>query len=75
MHRHQNIRDNLISKYSSLVDDEKKFANSINLPLKQSFRVNTLKEEKEIVLDKLKEYDPKIKTTEWNEWDEYIRLR
>ncbi len=67
MNRHQIIRDKIIKKYSILVDDEKKFAKSINLPLKQSFRVNTLKEEKERVLNKLKEYDPKIKTTEWND--------
>jgi hypothetical protein len=46
MNRHQIIRDKIIKKYSILVDDEKKFAKSINLPLKQSFRVNTLKEEK-----------------------------
>ena len=67
MDRHQIIRDKIIKKYSILVDDEKKFAKSINLPLKQSFRVNTLKEEKERVLSKLKEYDPKIRTTEWND--------
>ena len=67
MNRYQNIRDNIINKYSCLVDNEKKFAESINIPLKQSFRVNTLKEKKEKVLNKVKEYDPNIITTEWND--------
>ena len=66
MDKYQNIRSNIIKKYSCLVDDEAKFAESINIPLKQSFRVNTLKEKKETVLKKLKEYDPNIRTTEWN---------
>jgi len=67
MDKYQNIRNNIIDKYSCLVDDEKKFADSINIPLKQSFRVNTLKEEKKTVINKLKEYDSNIKTTEWND--------
>ena len=67
MDRYQNIRNNIIDKYSCLVDDKTKFAESINIPLKQSFRVNTLKEEKKTVIKKLKEYDPTIKTTEWND--------
>tara|TARA_B110000240_G_C13446520_1_gene430570 strand:- start:179 stop:1099 length:921 start_codon:yes stop_codon:yes gene_type:complete len=67
MDKYQNIRNNIIDKYSCLVDDENKFADSINIPLKQSFRVNTLKEEKKTVINKLKEYDSTIKTTEWND--------
>ena len=67
MDKYQNIRNNIIDKYSCLVDDENKFADSINIHLKQSFRVNTLKEEKKTVINKLKEYDPAIKTTEWND--------
>lgn len=67
MDKYQNIRNNIIDKYSCLVDDENKFADCINIPLKQSFRVNTLKEEKKTVIKKLKEYDPAIKTTEWND--------
>jgi hypothetical protein len=46
MDKYQNIRNNIIDKYSCLVDNENKFADSINIHLKQSFRVNTLKEEK-----------------------------
>tara|TARA_B110000438_G_scaffold161055_1_gene154302 strand:+ start:1312 stop:2232 length:921 start_codon:yes stop_codon:yes gene_type:complete len=67
MDKYQNIRNNIIDKYSCLVDNENKFADSINIPLKQSFRVNTLKEEKKTVIKKLKEYDPTIKTTVWND--------
>jgi NOL1/NOP2/sun family putative RNA methylase len=67
MDKYQNIRNNIIDRYSCLVDDEKKFADSINIPLKQSFRVNTLKEKKKTVINKLKEYDSNIKTTKWND--------
>ena len=67
MDRYQKIRNEIIKKYNCLVDDKKKFAESINIPLKQSFRINTLKEKKETVIAKLKEYDSKITNVRWND--------
>jgi len=67
MDRYQKIRNEIIKKYNCLVDNKKKFAESINTPLKQSFRINTLKEKKETVIAKLKEYDSKITNVRWND--------
>ena len=66
MDNFQTVRENIIKRYSKIVDNSDEFAKSINEPLKQSFRVNTLKAEKEEVLDKLKTYDSKIEKVKWN---------
>ena len=66
MDNFQTVSENIIKRYSKIVDDSDEFAKSINEPLKQSFRVNTLKAEKEEVLDKLKTYDSKIEKVKWN---------
>jgi len=46
----QTVKENIIERYKNIVDKPKKFAKFINKPLKQSFRINTLKGEKEEVL-------------------------
>ena len=66
MDNFQTVSENIIKRYSKIVDNSDEFAKSINEPLKQSFRVNTLKAEKEEVLDKLKTYDSKIEKVKWN---------
>ena len=63
----QTVKQNIIERYSNIVDNPPKFAKFINEPLKQSFRVNTLKGEKEEVLEKLKTYDSKIEKVKWND--------
>jgi len=63
----QHVKKNIIERYSSIVDNSEKFAKFINAPLKQSFRINTLKGAKEEVLDKLKNYDSEIETVKWND--------
>lgn len=63
----QTVKQNIIERYSNIVDNSSKFAKFVNEPLKQSFRVNTLKGEKEEVLEKLKTYDSKIEKVKWND--------
>ena len=63
----QTVKQNIIERYSNIVDNSHKFAKFVNEPLKQSFRVNTLKGEKEEVLEKLKTYDSKIEKVKWND--------
>ena len=63
----QTVKQNIIERYSNIVDNSLKFAKFVNEPLKQSFRVNTLKGEKEEVLEKLKTYDSKIEKVKWND--------
>ncbi len=63
----QTVKQNIIERYSNIVDNSPKFAKFVNEPLKQSFRVNTLKGEKEEVLEKLKTYDSKIEKVKWND--------
>ena len=63
----QHVKKNIIERYSSIVDKPDKFAKFVNEPLKQSFRINTLKGEKEEVLDGLRNYDSKIENVNWND--------
>ena len=41
----QIIKRKIIERYSSLSDDKEKFAEAIDKPLKQSFRINKIKGE------------------------------
>ena len=63
----QTVKENIIERYSNIVDNPDKFTKFINEPLKQSFRINTLKGEKEEVLDRLKNYDSEIEDVKWND--------
>jgi len=60
-------QNGIIDRYKSIVDDDTKFSESIREPLKQSFRINTLKGDERAILDKLREYDPKITKVPWCE--------
>ena len=62
----QTIRQGIIERYSVLVDDPTEFAEAIHKPLKQSFRINTLKGDKENILEQLRNYDPEITEVPWN---------
>jgi len=63
----QTIRQGIIENYSVLVDNPTEFAEAIHRPLKQSFRINTLKGDKENILEQLKNYDPEIIEVPWND--------
>ncbi|SVD82168.1 uncharacterized protein METZ01_LOCUS435022, partial [marine metagenome] len=63
----QTIRQGIIERYSVLVEDPTEFAEAIYKPLKQSFRINTLKGDKENILEQLKNYDPEIIEVPWND--------
>ena len=63
----QTIRQGIIERYSVLVDNPLEFAEAIHKPLKQSFRINTLKGDKENILEQLKNYDSEITEVPWND--------
>ena len=67
MEAFQGIRQGIIERYSILTDNPTKFAKSICSPLKQSFRINTLKGDKEIILEQLRHYDHEIAEVPWND--------
>jgi len=60
-------QNGIIERYESLVDDKERFSEHIRKPLKQSFRINTLKGDDNKILEKLKEYDPEITKIPWSE--------
>ena len=60
-------QNGIIERYESVVDDETNFSKHIREPLKQSFRINTLKGDESSIRDKLREYDPKITNIPWSE--------
>ena len=66
MDKFQTIRQGIIERYSVLVKDPTEFAEAIHKPLKQSFRINTLKGDKENILEQLRNYDPEITEVPWN---------
>ena len=63
----QTIKEKIIDRYSCLLNDSRKFSDIINEPLKQSFRVNTIKGEKETILNEMKLYDSSIEKVPWCE--------
>ena len=63
----QTVKENIIERYSNIVDKPDKFAKFVNEPLKQSFRINTLKGEKEEVLNGLRNHDSEIEDVNWND--------
>mgnify|MGYP001157198461 CR=1 FL=1 len=67
MEAFQGIRQEIIERYSILADNPTEFAKSIRSPLKQSFRINTLKGDKEIILEQLRNYDHGIAEVPWND--------
>ena len=59
------IQQGIIDRYASIIDDKEKFREYIHKPLKQSFRINTLKGDKEDTLLNLKTYDDSISCAKW----------
>ena len=58
-------QNGIIERYGSLVDSKEKFSEHIREPLKQTFRINNLKGDEDLILDKLKEYDHNITRIPW----------
>lgn len=61
----QTIKERIVERYGSLSEDSRKFSDIINEPLKQSFRINTIKGEKEDILSQMMAYDSSIKKVNW----------
>jgi len=59
------LQTRIIERYASIVDNVKDFGEAINRPLKQTFRINSLKGDSERILSNLKEYDETIISTDW----------
>ena len=67
MDKFQTVKEGIVERYSVLVGNPESFAESINKPLKQSFRINTLKGDKDKILEQLLNYDSEIKNVPWND--------
>ena len=63
----QTIKERIVERYGSLSDDSRKFSDIINEPLKQSFRVNSIKGEKNDIISQMMLYDSSIKKVPWCE--------
>ena len=61
----ETIKERIIERYSHLTNNKQKFSESVRKPLKQAFRINTIKAEREVVLNKIKEYDDTIDNVKW----------
>ena len=60
------LQARIAERYSRIVDSKHEFSKSLNQPLKQSFRINSLKGDPEKILESLKKYDNSISPTKWN---------
>ena len=67
MDKFQTVKEGIVERYSVLVGNPESFAESINKPLKQSFRINTLKGDKDKILEQLLNYDSEITSVPWND--------
>ncbi len=65
MQKFQTIREGIGKRYNSLVNNTKKFTKAINEPLKQTFRVNSIKGDKEEIIDQIRNYDSNLKKISW----------
>ena len=61
----QTVEQRITERYSEIIDRPNDFAKVINKPLKQSFRINTIKGKKNEIVKKMKNYDPEIKNVNW----------
>jgi len=66
MQTFETAQNRIIERYESLVGNKSEFSENIKKPLKQSFRINTLKGDENRILKKLKNYDSSIKSVPWN---------
>ena len=67
MQSFKTAQEGIIERYSSLVDNQREFSEHIRRPLKQSFRINTIKGDKKEILNQLRNYDPCITKIPWND--------
>jgi len=61
----QTVEQRITERYSEIIDRPNDFTKVINKPLKQSFRINTIKGKKNEIVNKMKNYDPEIKNVNW----------
>ena len=61
----QTVEQRITERYSEIIDRPNDFTKVINKPLKQSFRINTIKGKKNEIVNKMKNYDPEIKNVKW----------
>ena len=61
------LQTRIAERYARIVDNKDEFSRSINQPLKQSFRINSLKGDTEKILESLRKYDNSISPTNWYE--------
>ena len=61
----ETVKERIIERYSCLTKNKRKFSETVKKPLKQTFRINTIKAESEIVLSKIKEYDDTVENVKW----------
>ena len=61
----QTVEQRIAERYSEIIDKPNDFTKVINKPLKQSFRINTIKGKKNEIINKMKNYDPEIKNVNW----------
>ena len=59
------LQTGIVERYASIIDNVQNFSKAINQPLKQSFRINSLKGDSERILSNLKKYDESIISTDW----------
>ena len=59
------LQTRLVERYTNIIDNVEGFETSINEPLKQSFRINSLKGDREKILSNLRKYDE-------TDWDKII---
>ena len=59
------LQTRIAERYAGIVDNKDEFSRSINQPLKQSFRINSLKGDSEKILESLRRYDNSISPTNW----------
>ena len=65
MHKTQAIKEKIVERYSSLVDNSDQFTNAVKKPLKQTFRINSIKGNKDKILNEMVNYDASIKKISW----------
>ena len=51
MHKTQTIKEKIVERYSSLVDNSEQFTNAVKKSLKQTFRINSIKGDKDEILN------------------------
>ena len=61
----ETVKERIIERYSCLTKDKQNFSKAVKSSLKQTFRINTIKAEKEEVLNQIKDYDDTIENVKW----------